>query len=84
MRKIALVLVILFSLSLAFAQVALQDKKSKANSPPAPVDIDYDAVNNNLAKQTRDEKIRKEKEKILNQEIKVKINNNYKSVINIK
>lgn len=84
MRKIALFLIILFSLSLAFAQVAFQDKKIKAKNEPTPAVIDYDSVNENLAKKTRDEKIRKEKEKILNQEIKVKISDNYKSVINTK
>jgi hypothetical protein len=84
MRKLVLILIILFSLSLVFAQVALKDPKEKEKSGSTEAVIDYDTVNQDLSKKTRDERIRKEKEKILNQEIRIKINDNYKSVINHK
>jgi hypothetical protein len=85
MRKAFIVLAILFSLSLVFAQIAFKEKKAPQTKTAVRSDeIDYDAVNNELSETTRDTRIRKEKEKFLNQEIKVKVKESYNAVTNLK
>jgi hypothetical protein len=89
MRKVIFILIILASAIAAFflyAQIQDKDRKDAVVegilSPQT--EADYDAINRDLAQKERQTRIRKEKEKILNQEIKVKVSDSYKAVTQFK
>jgi uncharacterized protein HemX len=85
MRKTTIILIIILILAAAvylYAQIQDKDRREAVEKGIlAPQgEADYDAVNKRLAEQERETRARKEKEKILNQEIKLKVRDSYKAV----